>query len=826
MKNGFLFLLAIIIVIVSLSWFRTAKAQSASGISEEEKARITEMYRKKMAESRTTGESNAYRTPPIYDTTTGTSRAKNRSTRSGDFNKSLSNARTSADSLDILRQFSTYSPKSFYGDSSIYRDIEDSLALIDSINAIKTKNRLPEFDELKPFGMELFEHSDEYDQPSDITSSDDYVLGPGDNILINLWGNVEREYNLTIDRQGAVFIPKVGEISASGFSISEFTEKSRRMLAKSYSGFEMTVTLGKIRSIRIYLTGEVVRPGAYTVSSLTSILNALYIAGGPGNRGSLRGIKLMRRGAEKSTVDLYDLLLKGDNSTDVRLEGGDVVFVPVVGTQVAIRGEIKRAAIYELKGQETVKELLALAGNATSSAYLERIMLERVGDKRAWEVRDINLSESANTTDNVGLVDGDRITVYSIFDMKQNMVAIDGHVKHSGYYERNDSTRISDLIGRAQLQDYNVYLDRADLFRTFTDGRTEVIPISVASIMAGKPESNLLMQDRDSLHVYSVEEIKRQKFVYIEGEIERPGKYPLYDKMTAEDLIFLAGSFRRGADRQQVEVARMDSVGMISIEYIPLDGSDSARRIELAEDDRVFVRKIPDYEVNRLVRLEGEFTYPGVYTLVNKEEGLYHMLTRAGGFTVNAFPRGIVLERKSIANNLNRLQVPKLIQRSQPITEDSLGRRSREEVFEFESTSVSRIIIDIEKILATKGQDGDVVLEPGDVVRVPATPSGISVLGAVGSNGTIKFVEDKNVKYYVQRAGNFTRQSDKGEIRLMRAGGEVVSGGGVLGKKVAIGDIIVVPTKIEKNSNWLKTITTALGAATGVLSSVYIISKM
>jgi protein involved in polysaccharide export with SLBB domain len=824
MKNGFLFLVAIVIVIVSLSWFRSARAQSMNGISEDEKVRLTEMYRKKMAETRLTGETNSYKTPPIYDTSATGSRPTRRNARPAENKMKLSDAKTWADSQAIIREQLNYPARSMYVDSLVYDPIADSLAMLDSLTS--KRNRMPEFDELKPFGRELFEHSDEFDQPSDITSSEDYVLGPGDNVLISLWGNVEREYNLTIDRQGVVFIPKVGEISALGLSVEDFTEKTRRMLSTAYSGFEMTVSLGKIRSIRIYLTGEVVRPGAYTVSSLTSILNALYVAGGPNDRGSLRGIKLMRRGAEKTIVDLYDLLLRGDNSTDVRLEGGDVVFVPVVGAQAAIRGEIKRPAIYELKAKETVGDIIALAGNATSSAYLERIMLERVGNKQAWEVRDVNLSSTADASENVSLLDGDRVTVYSLFDVKQNMVAIDGLVKHPGYYERNDSTRISDLIQRAKLQDYNVYLDRADLFRTFTDGRIEVIPVNVSAVLAGKPASNLLLQDKDSLHVYSIAEIEREKYVYVEGEVERSGRYPLYDSMTAEDLIFLAGSFKRGADRKQVEVARLDSVGSVSIQFIPMDFSDTAQRIALHENDRIFVRKIPDFEENRLVRLEGEITYPGVYTLIGKNEGLYHMLTRAGGFTVHAFPRGMILERSSIANSLNRLQVPRMIQRSQPITEDSLGRRSREEVFELDNTSVSRIIIDIDKILATKGNEGDVILEPGDVVRVPPIPSGISVLGAVGSNGTIKFMDDKNVKYYVQRAGNFTRQSDKGEVRLMRAGGEVLSGGGVLGKKVELGDIIVVPTKIEKNSNWLKTMTTALGAATGVLSSVYIISKM
>ncbi len=212
------------------------------------------------------------------------------------------------------------------------------------------------------------------------------MLGPGDNVLIYLWGRVEKEYNLTIDREGKIFVPQVGELVVWGLTLEQFKARAIKQFSKVYSDYNLTISLGKIRSIRIFVTGEVKRPGAYTVSSLTSLFNAIYTAGGPNQRGSMRYIKLMRSGQEQAVVDLYKFLLEGDNSIDVRLQSGDLIFVPVAGSRVAIRGEVKRQAKYELIGQETALDILVLAGQPTAEAHLDRVMLERVTGKSEWEV--------------------------------------------------------------------------------------------------------------------------------------------------------------------------------------------------------------------------------------------------------------------------------------------------------------------------------------------------------------------------------------------------------------------------------------------------------
>lgn len=793
MKLRVLILVLFVIVLVSVTWFKMLVAQDLSKLTVEEKYRLLKESQKKLPQG---PESEYYQSPPIFDDThmPGSGVAKM---------EELSKGMAPGERDSTLVSSST-SPDTHPLDSG----------------------HMPEFEQLRPFGMNLFQGPQQIDPPIDIASAADYILGPSDNVIIYLWGRVEKEYNLTLDREGKVFIPRVGEIIGWGLTLEKFTQRAQKQFSTVYSEFDLTVSLGKIRSIRLYVTGEVKRPGAYTVSSLTSLFNAIYIAGGPNERGSMRTIKLMRNGKPITTVDLYKLLLKGDNSTDIRLQTGDVVFVPVAGPRVAIRGEMNRSAVYELKGGETAFDLLALAGNSTPQAYLDRVMLERISPTNEWEVLDLNLNtENGLPIDTLMLTDGDRLTVFSIYDAKTNMVAIFGRVKHPGYYERNDSTRVSDLISQSQLQPYDIYYGRADLFRRYHDYRIEVIPINLTEILTGGSDADLLLENRDSLHIYAIDDVEWNRIVYIEGEVKIPGQYPLYDNITVADLIFLAGSFTRGADLHQAEIARMDSLGNISLLYVNLDDS-VPQQTYLCEDDHLYIRKIPDWQLHRTVTIKGEVNYPGRYTLSSREETLYHLLQRTGGFTLNAFPKGIVFERKTIKDHLQRLKVPELLDRSQPLVEDSLGNLVKQNVFQYDFNSMNRVIIDIDKILSTEGREGNIVMEPGDHIYIPSVPSGISVMGAIGANGTIKFMPNKKAKYYIERAGNFTRRSDKKEVRLIRAGGEVISGRGTLGKRVELGDVIIVPTKIEKERKWFKTLTTALSATTGFLTSVYIVSKI
>ena len=731
-----------------------------------------------------------------------------------------------------------YSPLTFEtedrGPAQELSEVPDSI-LIGAIPLVESKNDstmgndqslsgLPSFEELEPFGTEFFSSGPPIDVGRDISASDDYVLGPGDQLIIYLWGRVEKQYNLTIDREGKLFVPTVGELPAWGVSLGEFRGQARKAFSSVYSDFDLTCSLGKIRSIRIYVAGEVKNPGAYTVTSLTSLFNALANAGGPNNRGSMRHIKLMRSGECRAQVDLYQLLLAGDNTTDIRLQSGDVIFVPVVGAQVAVRGEVKRSARYELSCDETTRDILALAGNPTAEAYLKRVMLERIAGHEEWEVIDLDLDPlSADGVDDIPLVDGDRLTVFTIYQAKRNLVGLFGQVKHPGYYEQTDTTCISHLLAQAQLLPHNVYYDRADLFRHHPDSRVEIIRLDLAAIVNG--EEDLLVSNRDSIHIYPVDQLRRQRRVYIEGAVRNPGWYPLYEKMTVDDLVFLAGSFERHADRDQAELASISHDGEVSLRYLS-PTSETASQVLLAEGDHLFVRSLPEWQEERAVTIEGQVRYPGKYVLASSRETLYELLGRTGGFTTNAFPIGIILKRASIEDALRERGVSNMLERTKELQTDSLGNITSNEVIEYDLGSMNRIILDVDKMLATSGQESDVILEPGDRIIVPSIPTGIPVMGAVGSNGTLSYIKGQQIKHYVKRAGNFTRQADKKQTRLIRADGEVFSGNGVLSKHALIGDIIIVPTKIEHDRDWGKTITTAVTVATGLLTSVLIISRL
>ena len=773
-----LFLLGFVIVLVCINWFKHALAQDLSGLSEADKTLILNRLAKPAGSS---GESTAYRSPSIYPE-----------------NDSLTS-------------------------------VPDTLQRDESVATSRMKSPrssgLTPFEDLLPFGVELFAGPHETSPPEDIAASDDYVLGPGDNVIVSLWGQMEKEYSLTVDREGRIFVPQVGEIVVWGHSLAEFREQLKQQMFALYENSELSVSLGKIRSIRIYLTGEVKRPGAYTVSSLTSLFNALYLAGGPTENGSMRDIRVMRGGKKVAEVDLYRFLLEGDNSSDVRLESGDAIFIPVTGPRVAIRGKIKRPAVYELKGAQAALDLLALAGQPAADAYLDRIMLERVSGGDEWEVRDLDLSPRSDSINNVLLADGDRLTVFSIFEMKRNMVAVFGLVKHPGYYEREDSTRVTDLLSRAQLQPYDVHFKRANLFRRHSDWRREVLAVDLGKALAGSPADNLRLCDGDSLHIYSIRDVNWDRYIHIDGQVKNPGQYMYYDSMTVEDLVFLAGSFARGASLVRAEVARVDSLGEVTLQTVDL-GDPTARQIVLREDDHVYVRQLPNWELHRTVKIEGEVMYPGEYVLADRDETLHDILMRAGGLTETAFPRGTVVERSAINESLERKRIPSLMEKSNPVVQDSLGNISRQRLFEYEPNSVNRIVLDVDRLLESRGACCDIVLQPGDRVFVPPVPTGISVLGAVGSSGTIKFAEGENAKYYLKRAGNFTGQADEGGVRLIRANGEVCSGNGTAKKRVELGDVIVVPTKVHKEKDFTRTFTTTLSAITGVLTTILVIDRL
>lgn len=669
--------------------------------------------------------------------------------------------------------------------------------------------------ELELFGHDIFDDvdlsniSNPYDLPPD-----GYILGPGDNIIVNVWGRTDLEYNLTIDREGRIFIPKVGELTVSGCTLTQLTQRLKKSLNEVYSDSKLSISYGKLRQITVYIFGEVNRPGGYTVSSLSNLLHALYTAGGITENGSLRNIKLIRNTKMAGNYDLYDLLLKGDNSQNLKLLSGDVVYIPVVGPLASISGEVKRPAIYELSGDELLVEAIELAGGIKPEAYLESISLDRIGLNDSRILKDLNLADKDNLeTNNIKLQDGDKITVYSIYDFHENRVFLSGHVKHPGSFGIDDTMRISNLITNGEQLKENTYLDRADLFRTGSDGSHSIISINLGNVINNMKNSDIILQPLDSLVVYSFADVSRVKYISIGGEIKKPDKYKLYNQMRLSDLMFMAGNLTKQAYLVQCELARVNpgqapDIIIIDLEDV-LTNKNPQADILLKEDDYVFIRQIPNWRPIEIVTIEGEVLFPGKYAIKHKGERLSDLIARAGGIIPTAFTDGALYYRKTIEKDISRRNIGQVISNTQETFYDSTGNVRTETQIKFNPSQLNRIIIDLPKILENNNSPLNIVLADSDYVFIPKYPSGVQIIGSVAANGTISFIKNKKPRYYIEQAGGYTPDGDKSELRLVKPNGMVFYGRKARNIKIQLGDAIVIPSKIKRKTDWGRILTTS-----------------
>jgi protein involved in polysaccharide export with SLBB domain len=693
--------------------------------------------------------------------------------------------------------------------------------------------------DLEPFGYKMFNVTPTSFAPVTPTSvPPDYTLGPGDNVIVNLWGKVDLQLNLTVDREGKIFIPKAGDLTVVGLTLDQFEKKLKEKLSTIYSGFRMSVMMGRIRLIKVFVFGEVTNPGGYAISSLSTLFNALYEAGGPNQRGTLRNIKLIRNNQEIATIDIYDFLLKGYNKDDMKLASNDVIYVPMVGTLVKMRGEVKRPAIYELKGGERVLDLIELAGGLKTTAYLERVMVDRIVGQDQRMLLDVNLLDQPKLEENnIELKDGDDVSVFSIFDLIENFVWIDGKVKHSGAFERNPGMRVWDLIGGGEQFQKDAYLLRADLIRTYEDGRKEIFPINLEKVLKGDTTENIILEDKDKLVVCGYWDVNRKKYVTIDGVVKKPGQYELYENIKLSDLIFLAGNPLKNAYLLRAEIAHLVPGKPADINYVNLEDlytdsenfiikPDQNVDVPLREDDKVFIREIPEWSLQKIVTLEGEVMFPGNYALQQEKESLYHLLQRAGGLTLKAFPKGVVFVRPSIIADVQRKNVQDVVVGSQVLERDTIGNILPPVVTPFNPGRLNRVIIDLPKILKEQGGKNDIVLAEGDQIYIPRIPSEVQVVGSVGASSSIRYIQGRPIKYYIDRAGGYTRNSDKGQTRLISADGRVISGGSLRGRGVELGDVIVVPQKIEKDRDWMKFMANTVAVLSGAATTIFVIDRL
>ena len=703
---------------------------------------------------------------------------------------------------------------------------------------------VPANGKLRRFGSETFQFGtgNTNQLPMDLPAGPDYVLGPGDSVVVNMWGVQSGRLERVIDRQGQVALPEAGTVTVNGLTMSQAQNAIQQALGTQFQNEHVELSLGKVRTVRVYVVGDVQRPGAYDVSSLSTALNALYAAGGPTSRGSLRTLKHYRGQQLIREIDLYDLLLHGVRSDLERLLPGDTILVPPVGTQVTVAGMVRRPAIYELKGEQNLNEVLTLAGGLLVAASLEEIRVDRVEahDRRATlSVRVPDGAEGSDAQMSAFHVqDGDNVTVAPILPYDNEVVYLDGHVFRPGPHAWHEGMTVSDL-----LRSYKDVMPEparyAEVIRLDPpDLRPEVISFDLSELLIGN--SPIALQPFDVVRVFGRYEIDPPK-VSIHGEVLRPGEYPMSEGMTVSGLVRLAGGFRRGAYRKEADlssyVIENDEKVLVKHSVVDiakaLDGDKSADAA-LQPGDVVGIRQMTGWQdIGASVTIDGEVRFPGTYG-IEEGERLSSVLERAGGLRDDAYPAGAVLERVAVRQmeENNRQEMIRRIETTMPTVTAGLStpqdqqnmlqtmQQQQQQVLASlrGHASSGRLVIKISPELSQwEKTSADVAMRAGDRLSIPKRPDFVLVSGQVYNATGITFRPGKDAKWYLRQAGGVTRDGDKRNIFIVHADGSVVGeqgstlfGNSVLDLRLHPGDSIVVPEKVMGGSQiWRNLIGTA-----------------
>ena len=696
---------------------------------------------------------------------------------------------------------------------------------------------------LEPFGYTVFESSDYAFEP--VTSGPvppDYILGPGDSVVVQFFGNINAIYEFEVSRDGVLNLPELGPVTVAGLPFTEFRQDLNRRVQEMLIGTQISVTMGQLRTIRVFVLGDANRPGSYVVNSLATISSALYVSGGISPIGSLRDIQLKRNGQVVGRLDLYDLLLNGDTSGDGRLQPGDVVFIPPIGAQVSIGGAVKRPAIYETKGSTSVEDVVALAGGFLADAFPSGARIGRIDANRERIV--VSIDAEGSESGSVEARAGDELFIPNVLPELEDTVTLAGHVYRPGPYQWRNGMRLADLI-RSEMalkpgaDSGYVLIRREDP----NNRRVHALSVSLAVALAEPGSSeNIVLRPRDTVHVFDLafgrqqviepilEELKLQsrfgepyREVSVSGKVQAPGTYPLEPGMRISDLLHAGGSLAEEAYSLAAELVRYEIVDgqYRSTEVIEVDLDGVLREVEsadfvLAEHDNLRISGLPEWDSLWTVRLEGEVTFAGDYR-IRRGETLSQVVARAGGLTDAAFPEGAVFLRESLRLR-EQEQIEVLARRLEADltamsleTLDTGGEAmatGRELLTQLRNTdAVGRLVIDLERIAAersAKSLAGDLELRDGDRLLVPKQAQEVTVIGETQQNTSHLYRAELTRDEYIGMSGGLTRRADKKLIYVVRASGAVVAGsrsrwfGRGSGSEIRPGDTIVVPLETNR----------------------------
>jgi polysaccharide export outer membrane protein len=696
---------------------------------------------------------------------------------------------------------------------------------------------------LKPFGYDLFAGSPSTFAPAtDVPVPAEYVVGPGDALQVQLVGNTKGNHSLIVDREGKINFPELGPISVGGMRFEAMRAAIERRVREQMIGTQASVTMGELRSIRIFVLGEAEQPGSYTVSGLSTMTNALFVSGGVKAIGSLRKIELKRNGATITKLDLYDLLLKGDTRGDARLLPGDVIFIPPVNPTVGVSGEVRRPAVYELNGETTVKELLDIAGGLNAEADPTLATLERIDEQRRRVTVDINLASAEGLSTAVRA--SDTLRIPAIRPSLEQSVALQGYVYRPGDFQYRSGMRLSNLIRHVDELKPNADQHYVLIRRELANRRIQIFSADLTQALSAKGSAaDIELAPRDRVYVFDLEsgrdsvieplmrELSLQSNldapanqVRVGGQVKVPGLYPLEDGMRVSDLIRAGGSLDQSAYEGKAELTRYAVVNgesrqteLLEIDLKRLRAGDPSADVMLQPFDHLLIKETPLWAQQESVELRGEVRFPGRYPIY-RGETLRSVLQRAGGLTELAFVEGAVFtraelrerERKQIETLANRMQsdlAQLSLQASQESGKDAGSALSAGQALlaNLRATQpVGRLVIDLPQTAKAKpGSDADIVLKDGDLLVVPRAMQEVTVLGEVQSGTSHLYSSGLGRDDYINLSGGYTQRADKKRTYVVKADGSVVAKNSSAwfsrsASSINPGDTIVVPLDAER----------------------------
>ena len=674
----------------------------------------------------------------------------------------------------------------------------------------ETKDSIMVTKKSRVFGYDFFQNPKISFAPTiNVPTPESYIINTGDELLVEVWGAAESSTTQKVDNQGNIILPMAGKVHVGGLNFVEAKARINTALRKIYAGISAPegsyakvytgVSIANIRTVKVNIIGEVEAPGTYSLSALSTVINALYASGGPTENGSFRNIQVVRGGKTIAHLDIYNFLLKGSQEGNINLNDQDVIIVPPYKNQVEVIGFVKREGIYEVKEGEKLSSLVDYFGGFKSNAYKDIMVVERiVGAKR--EVKEVPFSDAGK----FAMQGGDKLLVHKLSDIYHNRISITGAVYQPGNYAYSEGMTVLDLIDKAAGVREEAYLNRAILFRSIDRVDKQSLNFSLKDLLEKK--QTIALQPNDSLHIYGRDSLIAKPMVRIEGAVRKPQKFAYAKGLYPADLIIMAGGFIEGADQTQVQVARQlndanfKTISKVYTVSLSKEGGDS---IALEPNDIVTVHYEKGYVPQQVVKIEGEVSFPGFYAILSKEERISSLIERSGGLAPYAYVEGATLVRKKDKNEKDDKAQEKQLKKLKKTDKDLTLIETKEEEKTPEASEY-RVGINLKKIMENKNSYQDLVLKDGDVLIIPSEKQTVEVKGLVLAPSLVRYEKGKSTRSYINSAGGFSDNAQKKSVYVVYANGDVKGTSRFLFfrsyPKVAPGALVIVPEKPEKKS--------------------------